>query len=176
MRMMRDNWIVLGVLAALVAAFVLTVYRPQRNRLNDLREQAVLTRQQLQSEQAQAACLPDMVRQVDDLKQQFRDFDRRLPRQKELGEFIRDISTAILAERLENQVIEPGNPTRGPLYNRLPIILKFEGSFTGLGNFLARMDRMERLTRIEAITVKPIRPESPRLQVELQMNIYFTES
>lgn len=176
MQITRDNWIVLGILLVVVAVFVTLVYVPQIDRISTCNGETAKVAALVNDESARAACVPDMIRQVEQTKRQFKNFDRRLPKQKELAEFLKDISTAIMDERLENQVIEPGNPTRGELYNRLPIIMKFNGTFTGVASFLRRLDQMERLTRIERISIKQVKEEGQAMQVEMQMNIYFTES
>lgn len=176
MRMTRDNWIVLGILLAVVATFAGVAFYPQQRKLGHVRQEIVRADQQLVADRQAVACVPEMVQQVDELKRRFKNFDRRLPAQQELSEFLKEISTTVLAERLENQVIQPGNPTRGDLYNRLPILLQFEGGFQGLANFLSKLDQMERLTQIESIVVRPVKPESDRLKVEMKVNIYFTES
>lgn len=176
MRLTREQILLIGATCVLAGGFLAGVFYPQHRRIREARQQIALTEQQLQSDRVRAATVPELARQVEQLKRRHRNFDRRLPKQKELGEFLREISTTILAERLTDQVIEPGSPTAGALYNVLPIIMQFDGTFGGLANFLSRIDQMERLTRIESIIIEPIEDEPGRLHVEMQLNIYFTES
>ena len=175
MRMARDHWIILGIFGVIMLVFVCLVYMPQDRRLTDLNSQGRQLAQELSQNSAKAACVPEVIRQVESQKREFQNFDRRLPKQKELAEFLKEISSTALSNHLDNQVIEPGNPTRGPLYNRLPIIMRFDSNFTGLTNFLRQIDGMERLTRVEKIHIAPA-TEGSALHVEMVMNIYFTES
>lgn len=174
MQISRDKLITIGLLLVILAGFAGGVFYPQYRKVRQLRHQIVQAEQKLQHDRALAETVPDLAREVEQLRRQHSNFDRRLPQQKELGEFLREISTTIAAERLTNQVIEPGSPTTGPLYNNLPIIMEFDGSFRGLANFLTQIDQMERLTRIERIRIEP--SDDGQLQVEMQLNIYFTES
>jgi Tfp pilus assembly protein PilO len=178
MRISRDHVIVAGIVAVMVAVFSLVVYLPQSRRLSDLRTARASLTESIETDTARATCVPDMIRDVEAKKRQFKDFDQRLPKQKELAEFLREISSTAVANRLENQVVEPGSPTRGKLYNRLPIIMRFDSNFAGLVGFLQQIEKMERLTRIEKIAIKPLDNDGTgqRLHIELVLNIYFAES
>ena len=171
----RDNLIVLGILAVIVVTYMVVIYRWQSNSLDEVRGLIAEGERQLEVNGQKAARVPAMIRQVDRMKQRFnKDWDRRLPQRTELAGFLREISANLAQERLFDQMIQPGNPTRGPLYNRLPITMTFEGDFLALASFLRRVDQMARLTRVEKLSIEPA-DGSNKLSIELGMNIYFTE-
>jgi len=174
-RFARDTWIVLGLLVALVAASVALVYLPQNRKLQKLGFQITQQKKLLSANAEKASGVPDMLRRIREMKDRYKDFDRRLPKRKELGEFLHEISSNLAGEKLSNQLIEPGNPTSQPLFHKLPIIMRFGGSYPALASFLERIDRMERLTRVQRLRIDTKQGETD-LQIELQMNIYFTES
>ena len=175
LRMMKDSWIVLGVLAGLVSAAVVFMYVPQGKRLDELRTAIATQELELSANAAKAAVVPALLRQVESMKLRYKDFDRRLPRRRELGGFLREISGHLNQEDLSNQLIEPGNPSREELFHTLPIIMRFKGSYLALASFLKRIDRMERLTRVHTLKIAREK-KGGGLDIELQMNIYFTES
>jgi hypothetical protein len=97
------------------------------------------------------------------------------------------------ASKLAVQLIEPGSPTRGELFNTLPITMKFRGTYQQACRLMKRLEQMERLTRIQKLSIKKTclddqaatEQETPSgappkggygMDVEIQMNIYFTES
>jgi len=175
MRFGRDSWIVLGILAAMTSTYTLVVYRSQSSLLTRVRTRASEQKRRLEADAVKTSRVPLMVREVDAMKRRYnKDWDRRLPQRKELAGFLRELSSNLAQEKLVNQMIAPGHPTRGPLYNVLPITMKFEGSFLALAGFLQRVDNMTRLTRIEQLKIDP-RSDSDDLAIELGMNIYFTE-
>jgi len=103
-----------------------------------------------------------------------------LPGRQELGGFLKNISTHLGDEKFSDQLIEPGSPTREDLFHTLPIIMQFKGSYLNSVDFLKRIDEMERLTRIQKLKIKR-KPadrdqDHAKLDMELQLNIYFTES
>jgi Tfp pilus assembly protein PilO len=182
MRFHVDSLITLGIVVALLTGAWLVVYRPQSRQLQAVEESTAQVRGAIQDGASRAAIVPDLVRNISDLRARYTNFDRRLPKQKELGGFLMEISSNLAQERLLNQLIEPGNPTRQDLYHTLPIIMRFQGNYLALASFLDRIDKMERLTRVHRMVLgrsvgtenAPGGPEI--LNVELQMNIYFTES
>jgi len=170
----RNTLIFLVVLALLGGTYALVVYFPQANRLEGVREQIARTAHQCEQDAAKARKIPQMVAEVNQLRNEFEDFDRRLPRQQELGEFLREISGDSVAGELADHTIKPGNPSTGTLYNRLPILMDFTCSFTQLVGFLDRLNAMPRLTRVEQIQMDLA--DEGRLKVHMQVNIYFTKT
>lgn len=172
----KDSWAVLGLLAGMIAAGVAFVYMPQSGKLEDLRSGIASAKTALETHAQNVSVVPDMLKQVQNMKVRYKDFDRKLPKRKELGGFLREVSSNLADERLANQLIEPGSPTREELFNTLPIIMKFRGSYLSLASFLKRIDEMQRLSRIQKVKIETNPKDDSALDIELQMNIYFTES
>lgn len=174
-RVMKESWIVLGVLTGVMATAVIFLYGPQGKRIGELR--TAITRQELAlaTDATKAAVVPSLLREIESMKLQYKDFGRRLPKKRELGGFLREISGHLNHGDLSNQLIEPGNPSREELFHTLPIIMRFKGSYLALAGFLQRIDKMERLTRVQTLKITREK-EGDSLDIELQMNIYFTES
>ncbi len=171
----KDTWVVLGVLVAMGAAAAF-VYVPQSRKLNELRGEVVAQEEAIKMDLQRATVVPEIRNQVQELRNRYVNWQRRLPKQKELGQFLREISTQISDRSLSNQVIEPGNPTREELYHTLPIIMKFDGPYPSMAQFLQGLEKMERLTRVQRIRVKNDPKKDGEVDVELRLNIYFTES
>jgi len=176
-RLPTDTWVALGLGAAIIAAAILLVYIPQGLKLAAIRSDIASKRIAIQADAEQAAIIPDMVRQIETMKKRYRGFDRRMPKRKELAGFLHEISAILASERLTNQNTEPGNPKKGKLYYTLPIIMKLQGPYLSLTSLLGQINKMERLTRIQELQiVKDLKKKTNDLNIELQMNIYFTES
>ena len=182
----KDCVAALVLLVAGVVAAVLFVYVPQDKELNKLQAKIVTRKRDIEEQTARASVVPKLLRETQAMKAQYKNFDRRLPQQKELGGFLREISGHLSNEGFSNQVIEPGRPMRETLFNTLPIIMKFRGSYLDLGKFLDQINKMERLTRVQRLTINGRLPgevsdvvgknkqaANAELDIELQLNIYF---
>jgi Tfp pilus assembly protein PilO len=175
-KLSRDSLVVLGVVAAIALTYIFVVYRRQSRTLENVRTQMSQKKRQLEDDTKTAARLPLLSQELEDMKSRYgKDWDRKLPNGKELGGFLREISSNLAQEKLGEQTIQPGNPTKAPLYNCLPITMKFKGDFLALVNFLNRVDNMTRLTRVEQLLIEPGK-EGDGLAIEMGMNIYFTEN
>ena len=173
----RDSLILAGVLMVLVSVAIVFVYLPQHREMNSLAAEIATKERVLSANARKVSVVPGLCRQVEAMKSRYKDFDRRLPRRTELGGFLREISGNLAAERISDQWIEPGTPAREELFHTLPIIMRFSGPYLSLASFLKRVDEMERLTRVQVLKVGSSRDdEKLNLTIELQMNIYFTES
>ena len=121
MRMTKDNWIVLGILGVVVTAFVGLILLPQWRHLQQAQEGIAQVVRTMDSDRAEADQFSRTKRQLAALREESEAVGRRLPPRKELAEFLKDLSTIVLAQRLENQVIQPGSTVPGPPCSRLPI-------------------------------------------------------
>jgi Tfp pilus assembly protein PilO len=175
----RDNLIMVSILAAMVIGTAIFSFLPQSRELDSLKAQAAKLRVEMVETSQRAAVVPQMVRQVEELKSLYKNFGRRLPARKELGGFLREISTNLSSNQFSQQVIEPGQPAREKLFHTLPIILRFKGSYPALAGFLTGLGDMERLTQVQKLSISNNTgkdDEGKDLDIEVRMNIYFTES
>ena len=173
----KDNIAMLGILCVLLAVAALVMYWPQGRALNTLRSQIETEKNTTASYAAKVAIVPDLRRQVEEMRSRYKDFDRRMPKSKELHGFLKEISENLEKERLDNPLIEPGGTAREESFHTMPITMRFQGNYLSLASFLKRIDTMERLTRVQKLHIT-IDPKSPDMKIncELRLNIYFTES
>ena len=188
MRFTKDSLVAMAVLALALGVAIVLVYVPQERTLGRLEAKVVTRKLEITKQTRRASIVPKLLRETQAMQAQYKNFDRRLPQQKELGGFLREISAHLSDDRFSNQVIEPGRPAREPLFHTLPIIMKFKGSYLSLGAFLDQVHKMERLTRVQRLTIAAptlgetldeIDTNTPHstkgnLDVELQLNIYFS--
>ena len=173
----RAQWVLGLSLAAMVIGFYAFVYRQNSQRLSDLDTQIAAKRNNLENNTTRVRILPDVLLAVNEMRTRLEKFDKKLPRQPELGPFINDITELSHQAGLRAKwAVEPGVPVRSDRYAEWPIALKFEGDFVNVFSFLRRAEEMQRLTRVRGMKVHCTDAgKSGQVQVELSMNIYFSE-
>jgi len=174
-KLTRESWIIMALAVAIVAAAVAFVYRPQGQKLEELRTKIASVETSLQADSQKAAVVPELLRQIEAMKRRYKDFDRKLPKTKELGGFLAEITNNLAEENLAEPTIEPRNPAAEELYHTLPIVMRCRGSYLAVASFLKRIDRMQRLTRVHTLRINKQKAEES-LSIEMQLNIYYTES
>jgi len=171
----KDTWVMLGCLVTLILTVSVLVYLPQARRMDDLRRRIASEKAMLHSNEQRAGILPDVARRVQEMKTLYQELDRRIPERTELGGFLREISGHLNNEKLSSQLIEPGNPSREELFLTLPIIMRFQGSYLSLAEFLKQIHALQRLARVQKLKISES-PGADTLDMELQLNIYFTDT
>jgi type IV pilus assembly protein PilO len=169
--------LILGVgLIVLLSSFVAFVYRPNNAKLTSMQQQIADKRRDLTSNRTRVQILPDVMLAVNEMRNRLERFDKKLPKAPELGPFINDITEVSHETALRKWTVEPGVPARTDAYAEWPITLKFDGDFNGVFSFLRQAEQMQRLTRVKGLKLKSADSgKSGQVQVELSMNIYFSE-
>ncbi|HLL88418.1 MAG TPA: type 4a pilus biogenesis protein PilO, partial [Tepidisphaeraceae bacterium] len=171
----RTQWILGGALAAFVVGFALFGYRPAAQRLATLAMEIESKERSLAADEVNARKLPVVALEVEKLRARLERFDKKLPNQQELGPFIGDITQASQAATLRRLTVQPGVAKRGELFSELPISLNFEGDFLSVFSFLQQTEGMQRLTRIRSLAVRSKDTKLGTVDVQVSMNIYFSE-
>ena len=165
-------------MACALAGFYLFSYRPQTQKLAEFHDRFELKQRELHDNEIRTINLPEFEQSVRKLQLKLDKFDQRLPRQQELGQFIRDINRLSQQSMLRPFNVEyPAAPQHTELFAELPIQLKFEGDFPSVFSFLRQMEQMQRLTRVRTLEVKvKDGPTGGQVSVDLSMSIYFADS
>jgi Tfp pilus assembly protein PilO len=160
----------------LVVAAVAVVYVPQARELRSIKTTIAAKRLALQDSSTKAAVVPRMMREVQALKSRYKDFDSRLPRSKELGGFLQEITAIQQTSALLDPRMETGSPTSEELFNTMPIRMRLRGQYLTVTDFLRRLSNMKRLTRVQRLMIAAPEKEGDGLSIELLLNIYFTKT
>jgi Tfp pilus assembly protein PilO len=164
-----------AIVALVIGVAVVGMFMPQQRKLKKIEAETALTQAELAENEIKAQTVPALIEQVERMKLLYKDFNRRLPAQDELGGFLETMSAHLLESQLVDELIQRKNPIPGELFYTLPVVMHLSGDYLDVAEFLQRLDGMERLARVE--TMKFHRnPNEAALDIELQINIYFTAS
>ena len=167
----NDTWVMVALLAAILGVFTLGIYLPQSRRMSELKAQIARDKSDIDRDAGAVGAVPEMLRKVRDLKEQYKDFDRRLPKEVDVGAFYKEVSASFTEQRLARPYMAIQSPVREELYTVLPIRLQTEGGYLAVGKLLERLDSMERLTLVEKLELKAM-PKSSNVEVSMLVNIY----
>lgn len=173
-RVTNDTWIMLGVLAAIVGAFVAGIYLPQSRQMDRWHDQVAKDKADLAADTEVASLVPSLMREVAELRTRYKDFNLRLPKEVDVGAFYRQMCDSFNREQLSTPNMKIQSPVREDLYCTLPIQLKTAGSYLAVGKLLQHLDAMDRLALVEKLELKAL-PGSESVDATLLVNIYHTE-
>lgn len=171
----RLQWILgLGLVVA-AGAFYLAGYRPMNNRLETLRLQMQSKQRELAANQNRARNLPILAAQVREMQGRVEMYDRQFPKNPQLGEFLRDLSQISQQLSLGEWKYQHGMPKRNEGYSEMPIGMNFQGDYLNVASFLRQVEDLQRKTRIKKLNIKSRNEKTGTVDVELTMNIYYSE-
>ena len=168
------QWLLGGaVLFALVAFYVLG-YRPITGKLKLVDGEIRSLRQELIVGGSKAENLSRVAQEVKALRIKL-EGSKKLPRENDLAQFIRDITQLSQQSALKKFQMRPDPPIRGDLFAQRPIKLTFEGDFINVYSFLRQTEAMQRLTRTRSARIVSKDGKPGIVSVELSMNLYFSQ-
>jgi len=171
----RVHWALAGGLAGALALTFVFGYRPVLGRQAAVESKIAERRLALESGHGRAEELPQLMLRVEKLQAQVERTGRKLPRQPELGQFIKDITAVSQQTALRSFVVQPLGYKRADAVMELPICMTFEGDFASAAQFLRQVEEFKRLTRVRRLNVRAKDGNDGTVQVELTLNIYFSE-
>jgi Tfp pilus assembly protein PilO len=169
------QWIFAGVLAACVLAFLVLYWRPGLKEQAALREQIDRRQSELDANRDVGARLAAVTANVERTKLRLDRFNRKLPRQEELGQFVKEITNLSQQASLRRLSNQPGDLRRRDVFSERPISLSFEGNFNDVFTFLRQAEEMQRLTRVRTLNVRSLDAQQGLVDVQVVMSIYFSE-
>src|SRR5690606_22502240 len=126
-----------GLLGVALVAFVVLSYLPGQRERRGVEMQIHAGERELASNMTHVQTLDVVREEVARLQTRLERVGKRLPRQQDLGQFIKDITALSQQASLRKLSHQPSpNPRRDPLYSELPISLAFEGAYPDVSRFL----------------------------------------
>lgn len=171
----RVQWMLLGGTLLIAGVFATVGYLPTQRKLSALREEIGRRQVELDGRQNKAARLRELERRIEKQKKELGDFDEKLPRQQDLGQFIKDLTLMGQQSLLRRSEVKLGVPKRMDLFSELPLELTFEGDFNNVFYFVRQTEEMKRLTRVRSMRVNTLDAKQGQVQVRMAMSIYFLE-
>jgi type IV pilus assembly protein PilO len=157
-----------GVFAGLI--FVLIVglgwwfyVQPKREALAQHEAKEAELLEQFRFKQGKVVNLPDLKRQLEEMKELLRQMLRQLPSKTEMPDLLVDISQTALSTGIDNQKFEPGPETIKEFYAEKPINLRMVGTFHQFGSFVSGVASLPRVVilTMHDISLKPQTAAAP---------------
>ncbi len=174
-RCTKAQWGLAAAIAVMAIAFVLFSYRPRTGRLEALQARIAMDQRELNANQSRVTTLPAVALEVDRLRVSLEHFDRRLPRQPELAEFLRNVNQISRQTSLQKMSVRQEAPQRMELFSEQPIVMRFEGDFQEVWSFLRQIETLPRLTRVRSVRLKSLDSKLGTVDVEVALSIFFTD-
>lgn len=184
MSIFKLNLIAVGVVVALTAGFAFGLLVPGVRRLDHTRQNLTQQAAAVETDQQTVGNVSDVYAAILRINEQMADFQKRLPQDRQFGEFLNEISDHLKKSDIQEYSVQP-RPARQVEETKLPeelklakgtvilpVSLSFETSFTKLFEFLKSLQAMPRLFHVESMSLLNDETQPGRVRVEMVLQTY----
>jgi len=147
------------ILVLCVVAFLSGLWFDTKLQIEELAgviEKEAVLKEDFKTKQWKAATLPKLKEQLIQIESTLAEMLRKLPNEAQVDELIRDISQAILASGLKQELFQPdyrGEKEEKNIYVKLPIKLRASGHFHAFGKFISGVAAMNRIVTLHNVKI-----------------------
>lgn len=185
---MRMRFIALGGgMFVLLLGWFFLAFRPASSELADVKSQVETVRGEIVALEAKLAQLQELKRNEKELREQAARFERGLPEEPAVPEFIRQVQQIADESGIDFLTIGPSVPSPGAggqgaaaapadpaasaaALRSITVSLSATGDFFSLENFVAKMEDLDRAVRIDTFSMSG---ESPSLSLAIGMRMFM---
>ena len=147
-----------GILA-LVAALILiiywqTAYKPTMRRIEAKEAQLTKLTREMKEKQRIAADYDKFKEETARIQEDLKRYVAKLPDKKEIPNLLKSISNMSQEAGLEVLLFKPQGEQAAEYYSRVPVELKFVGSYHMVGSFFYYVGTLPRIVNIENFSIK----------------------
>jgi len=137
--------------AVMVCGFVLFRYLPLQRKTKFLRQAYAAQMLAISKASAESQQIPTIREQLLQLQTAVGNYERQIPAQRELGEFLQRIANLMNEHNLQGQLIQPGKEIKAGELNCIPVNMQCKGRLSQIFEFYRRVQGLDRLVRIEHV-------------------------
>jgi Tfp pilus assembly protein PilO len=137
--------------AVMVCGFVLFRYLPLQRKTKFLRQAYAAQMLAISKASAESRQIPTIREQLLQLQTAVGNYERQIPAQRELGEFLQRIANLMNEHNLQGQLIQPGKEIKAGELNCIPVNMQCKGRLSQIFEFYRRVQGLDRLVRIEHV-------------------------
>jgi Tfp pilus assembly protein PilO len=122
---------------------------------------------------AESQQIPTIREQLLQLQMAVENYERQIPVQRELGEFLQRIANLMNEHNLREQLIQPGKEIKAGELNCIPVNMQCKGGLSQIFEFYRRVQGLDRLVRIEHVKLVNDGGFSGEVIMQTKVVIYY---
>ncbi|MBB6430031.1 type 4a pilus biogenesis protein PilO [Algisphaera agarilytica] len=179
MQIDKSQWMVMGAIGFMLAAFALGVWLPESKKVAGYQERIASAEEELGPSFFEPAMMDQRVNEVEALKQELSNATRYVPNRPELASVLRSLSQAVESQGVSEQSLQTRETRRHLHYSEIPLTLEFEDTFTASYGVLEQIESLPRLVRVDAMNMRVLDRDgseqtSPVMQTTLRLSSFYT--
>lgn len=176
----KSQWIVIGSIAAMTAAFTLGVWLPENRKIAGYQERITAAQEQLGPSFFEPGMMDERMQEVEKLKEELKSSARYVPEQPELASVLKSLTKAVESQGVSEQRFQTREAKTYKHYTELPLSLEFEDTFASSYGVLQEIEALPRLVRVDALNLRVLDRDGPDLaaplmQASMRLSSFYTD-
>ena len=172
MKFEKRQLIIITVLGVMILAFVFFQYIPSTKAI----KQAKQTKQQRLQDNEKALLasqqLPELKQRLAELRSQVGSFDEKLPKDRDHGSFLQEVTAIMTANNLSEQQVKPTQEISYEQINAIPVNMECKGSLENLFRFFSAMEKSQRVFNLDEVRFENVE-YSGNIEMFAKGDIYY---
>ncbi|MEJ2649197.1 MAG: type 4a pilus biogenesis protein PilO [Sedimentisphaerales bacterium] len=169
----KKQIVIIAVATAAFSGFILFRYIPLSRSISAVKSARAEQNMIIAKGISDAEQLKVFTDQLNKLKEKLDNYEAKLPGQKDLGLFLKQIAGLMDGHNLSNQAIQPLEEVRTSQLICIPISMECTGSLTNLFEFYGNLQSLDRAIRINQVKLKNGTDFSGEVRMSTQIVIYY---
>jgi len=165
------NYLSAGIIVFLLIISYFAFLKDGWAKLAVLKEQEAVLSENVTSSADMALELERIAEEIDDIQKNLEDFDRQLPEEKRIYDFLVEIDNLAQRNSVQLEGITPGKLEKGTLYSWVPIAISANSEFSDFYTFLFQLENIPRITMTEGLKVSSL-PKENRCKIEMDLAVF----
>jgi Tfp pilus assembly protein PilO len=136
-----------------------------------LKDQKTVLSEKVRSTGDMALALERINREIDYIQKNLEDFDRQLPDEKRIYEFLVEIDGLAKQNHVKLEDITAGKLEKGTLYSWVPVTISANAGFRDFYRFLFQLEHIPRITMSKGLSVKSL-TEGKGCNIEMDLAVF----
>jgi len=169
----RQQVIICVLAVVMIIGFTAFCYLPLQKRSKAVEQvkaehTLVITKASAEMEQ-----LPVLEKQLMELQKAVKNYEVKVPPQRNLGEFLHTIAKLMNDRNLKAPIIQPGQEVESDKLNCVPVNMQCKGKLSEIFEFYKRLQGLDRLVRIEQVELVNDGSFSGEVNMQTKAVIYY---
>lgn len=164
---------IIAAAIVMVCAFVLLRFLPLKRESEFLRKSYAEQMLAVSKATEESLQIPAAREQLLGLRAAVGNYERQIPSQRELGEFIQKVTDLMNEYNLKGQMIQPGKEISAGELKSIPINMQCKGRLPQIFGFYKRVQGLDRLVRIERVKLMNDKDFNGEVTVQTNAVIYY---
>lgn len=162
-----------SVMIALLACTWFMVFKKATEQREQKIAQIEAREKQMDNLRQITAGIQDLDAKVADLQKAIDFFESKLPKEREVGTVLDEVSAIAIANSLETRTFRTLRAERNANYNEQPIEMTLSGDFNGFYAFLLQIEQLDRITRVLQMKLEKIDSRDGEMQAQVTLSIFY---